>query len=77
MFQNLHLPKPESDYQLEYYNAIGLLFSDHLILNKDNKLIEFNIDEIINISDHGTLCLVADIASWLQLERKKKQKWKR
>jgi len=50
MFQNLHLSKPESDYQLEYYNAIGLLFSDHLILNKDNKLIEFNIDEIKSIS---------------------------
>jgi membrane-bound metal-dependent hydrolase YbcI (DUF457 family) len=49
MFNNFNLSNPESEYQLEYYNSIGLLFSDQLILNKNNKLVEFNIQEIKSI----------------------------
>lgn len=50
MLSNYNRSAPETDYQLEYYNTIGLLFNKHLILNKNNKLVEFSIDEIKSIS---------------------------
>lgn len=49
MFNKFNHSKPESEYQLEYFNAIGLLFKNQLILNKNNKLVEFNIEEIKSI----------------------------
>ncbi len=49
MFNNYTLTNPEAEYHLEYYNTIGLLFNDQLILNKNNKLLEFNIQDIKSI----------------------------
>lgn len=49
MFNKITLTNPETEYQLEYYNAIGLLFRNQLFLNKNNKLIEFDIKEIKSV----------------------------
>jgi hypothetical protein len=49
MFNKITLTNPESEYQLEYYNTIGLLFRNQLILNKNNNLVEFDIDEIKSV----------------------------
>jgi len=50
MFNKFSQTNLESEYQLEYYNAIGLLFKNQLFLNKNNNLLEFNIQEIKSVS---------------------------
>lgn len=49
MFNKITLSKEETDFQLEYYNSIGLLFRNQLFLNKNNKVVEFTIPEIKSI----------------------------
>jgi hypothetical protein len=49
MFNKVSLTNPETEYQLEYYNSIGMLFKNQLFLNKNNKLVEFEIKEIKSV----------------------------
>jgi hypothetical protein len=49
MFNKITLSNPETEYQLEYFNAIGLLFRNQLFLNKNNNLVEFEIKEIKSV----------------------------
>ncbi|TBX67036.1 hypothetical protein EZL74_10280 [Flavobacterium silvisoli] len=37
------------DHKLEYFNTIGLLFQNHVYLNKNDELLEFDIKEIKRI----------------------------
>lgn len=32
--------------KLEYFNAIGLIFQNHIYLNRNNALIQYEIDDI-------------------------------
>ncbi|MGL2965811.1 hypothetical protein [Flavobacterium sp. XGLA_31] len=49
MIKNLPSNRTNKEYQLEYYNPIGLLFKEHIFLHENNKLLEFDIQEIKRI----------------------------
>lgn len=46
MLKTLHIANIDEEYQLEYYNPVGLLFKKHIFLNDDNKILEFDLQEI-------------------------------
>ncbi|MBC7522920.1 MAG: hypothetical protein H7239_00545 [Flavobacterium sp.] len=46
MFKILPQTSESKDYELEFYNPMGLLFKNHIFLKDDNRILEFDTQEI-------------------------------
>ncbi|WP_333600849.1 hypothetical protein [Flavobacterium sp.] len=51
----IHVNSPNN--KLEYYNALGLIFQNHVCLNRDNDLLQYEINDIKRIYFKKNRCL--------------------